>query len=185
MSHDAPSLTLAQRLRNCASVPIERASHSVTDYYIGRCQTMMQEAADALEAPVSERAAPLDQIIEAAINMACPVGFVTYLRGLKNATPPTKDTKNNIVDTGRAESASDPERDAIAEAGFRRMVDEPEARCVGFTPSNEAVKSATLHCKAPSGSFPSYSEIRCMADEILRADLERRRAAGEAERPLP
>lgn len=35
-------------------------------------------------------------------------------------------------------------------------------------PSSEAVQAATLHCKAPSGSFPSYSEIRCMSDEILR-----------------
>ena len=35
-------------------------------------------------------------------------------------------------------------------------------------PSDASVRAATLHCKAPSGSFPSYSEIRCMADEILR-----------------
>lgn len=38
----------------------------------------------------------------------------------------------------------------------------------GALPSKEAIKAATLHCKAPSGSFPTYSEIRCMADEILR-----------------
>ena len=31
--------------------------------------------------------AALDKIEEAAINMACPVGFVTYLRALKNAAP--------------------------------------------------------------------------------------------------
>ena len=48
----------------------------------------------AMETPASQGAPaasserlPLDQIEEAAINMACPVGFVTYLRGLKIADP--------------------------------------------------------------------------------------------------
>jgi hypothetical protein len=47
------------------------------------------------------------------------------------------------------------------------------ARCVVVAP--EAVRQAQRHLTAPNGSLPTYSEIRCMAAELLRIH----------ERPLP
>lgn len=35
-------------------------------------------------------------------------------------------------------------------------------------PSEDSVTAANYHLNAPNGSLPTYSEIRCMAAEILR-----------------
>ena len=56
----------------------------VNDFAVALTIRKLVEQRDAAR---SERL-PLDQIEETAINMACPVGFVTYLRALKeNAAP--------------------------------------------------------------------------------------------------
>ena len=72
----------------------------VNDFAVALTIRKLVEQRDAAR---SERL-PLDQIEETAINMACPVGFVTYLRGLKGNAAPQENTA--LPTTAQVEGSS-------------------------------------------------------------------------------